>query len=235
LCLGIIYERKKEKEKAIEEYKQAPSYPFSHLQLGILYPEQGLDKEAFNELMQTGGMSLEHDPYSSFLHSFGSVRDSVLGMLMKKHSDDLSFVDICEHAIQLDPTNLAPYNCLASAYLREGMFNEAVKTYQRVLEFKQDDIETHRNIGDTYAIMGEPNQAIKSYTKVLEIRGYDGAALWRIGQLFYDNGQYKDALHVWEKLTKQDLFLTDCHGDLAMGEAITRDDLVKKAKEKLRR
>lgn len=100
-------------------------------------------------------------------------------------------------AVQLDPSLIDAYLYLAAAYraqfvpqvptpenLRKGQ--EAIASFQKVLELDPKSVNAMANIADIYRNMNEPDQAKDWYRKLMDVQEDDSQALYGIATINYN-------------------------------------------------
>jgi small glutamine-rich tetratricopeptide repeat-containing protein alpha len=83
----------------------------------------------YREALEKYSAAIELDPSNAVFYSNRAAAKTQLNMLS-------SAIDDCRQAISLNPTFIRPRERLASAYYEAGMFEEALKTANEVLEME---------------------------------------------------------------------------------------------------
>lgn len=99
-----------------------------------------------------------------------------------------------------------PYRYAADAltYSKDGDKQTAVDWYKEVLE-RAETAQLHINMGDAYQqLQGGGGSAMNNYEKAVEQSSNKSLAYSRVGKLWYDAKNYKDALSSWEKAQTAD-------------------------------
>jgi len=65
-----------------------------------------------------------------------------------------------EQAVALDPLNLASLESLGRIYTKTGRYEEAIQTFNRMLELNPEYPNGHIALGRTYLLMGDPEQSL---------------------------------------------------------------------------
>ena len=105
--------------------------------------------------------------------------------------------------MEQDPTNLKGWAMLARSYKVMGRPLEAEKAYDRAGPYIDGDAQLLADYADVAAsnangsFVGKPQQLIN---KALKVDPNNMMALWLAGTAAFNNGDYKSAVRIWEKL-----------------------------------
>jgi Flp pilus assembly protein TadD len=105
-----------------------------------------------------------------------------LGAIKASHDDFKGAIEYFERAINIEPHNFGYKSNLAEAYQKTERFDEAEKTYQKLLGIAPSHVDSLIGLAETYAAMGDAalqgsssadaemmfKQAIVFYTKVID-------------------------------------------------------------------
>ena len=98
------------------------------------------------------------------------------------------------------PDKAAEYKFLGELYMKRGMLDESVENYNKSLQFKQDDAETHYNLGIVCAQKGLMDQARKSLDQAVDLNpGYGAIANKILGIAFLTHGDPQAAILAFQK------------------------------------
>ena len=105
--------------------------------------------------------------------------------------------------MEQDPTNLKGWAMLARSYKVMGKPLEAEKAYDRAGSYIDGDAQLLADYADVAAsnangsFVGKPQQLIN---KALKVDPNNMMALWLAGTAAYNNGDFKSAVRIWQKL-----------------------------------
>jgi tetratricopeptide (TPR) repeat protein len=77
--------------------------------------------------------------------------------------------------------------------------DEAVKSYQKAIEFAPGSSDAYRNLGSTYKDLNKISEAISAYNTALELNPESAAAYTNLGELYENLSQLDDANACFEK------------------------------------
>jgi serine/threonine-protein kinase len=80
--------------------------------------------------------------------------------------------EFCRRALQLDPTSANANECLASIYLAQGHYNEAIPPAQRAASLSQSDAIRVVTLGRAFALAGRRAEAKRILSQLQERPGY---------------------------------------------------------------
>ena len=111
---------------------------------------------------------------------------------------------------------------LGDAYLEQGNFTRALRSYVRALEIYEPDPDTHYNLGIVYKEKENYEKAIYHYKRTIELKPDMGPAKNGLGVVYNRTKQYDKAIEVLEQLIKDqgfDLYLTPHYPKFNLGLA----------------
>jgi cytochrome c-type biogenesis protein CcmH/NrfG len=104
-----------------------------------------------------------------------------------------------EQKVEEDPDNLELLERLGNLYSLAGRWDEAIRTYLRILELNPDNNDVRTNLGTAYFYQGEVEKAIEIYLEVLERDpGFEGA-VFNLAFVYDATGNYDKAIEYYEK------------------------------------
>jgi tetratricopeptide (TPR) repeat protein len=114
---------------------------------------------------------------------------------------------------------------LADAYAEGKKYDDAVATYQKVLQMNPDEAGIHNNLGSVYANMGKIDLAKAEFQKAADLDP-KGAARYdfNLGVVLYNTGKMDDAAAAFKKATDLDATYAEAFfylGQSLLGKATT--------------
>ncbi len=166
---------------------------YYHFSLAKLYQLN----EAYSEAVKEFEKALKSDPESVPLHT--EFAKSLIEMGEIKRA-----VEICENAVELDPTNPEPHNILGGIYYSYGgrtkqMQEKALKEFSKVLELKPDHLDALQSAAELYREAGRYEEAVEAYAKVRQVAPGRFGAYFFGGQALSELGRSAEAIHVLEE------------------------------------
>ncbi len=106
-------------------------------------------------------------------------------------------------ALALDPGHFDSLNLLGMALYSKGDFADAAAAYERAVELRPDDAETHKNLGLAYGETGEEEKAEAAFRTSFSLDGNAAAAQY-LARILYNTKQFEEALEYVEKALDKD-------------------------------
>jgi tetratricopeptide (TPR) repeat protein len=107
----------------------------------------------------------------------------------------------------VDESDAETHYDLGLAYKEMGLFDEAVKAFEKVLRAPGREIQCRIMIGMCFREQNNPNEAIHQFKQGLHANGSDRERLslyYEIGITYESMGDYGEALYYFEAVTKRD-------------------------------
>jgi len=101
--------------------------------------------------------------------------------------------------IDEDPDVIDAYSALGILYKREWMLEEAINTFQKILEMKPDNNITVINISNTYILMGKLDEAEEFILNRLELLPPDSQIYLNLGRIKNSKKEYNEAVKYFDK------------------------------------
>ena len=177
--LGYAYERSKDLDQAIEEYKKVieltPNNADAFATLAAAYGEKGLTAEAVNAYQK----SLELRPNDKeTLRTFGALcRDNNL-FVESTH--------IYEQLYSFDKNDAEAIRSLAWLYLKIESYPKAIEMYRKLLAMEPENMGERLNLAIAYEKNSQPDSAIVQYEKVLHAQPENSQLYCNIAFLYSD-------------------------------------------------
>jgi Flp pilus assembly protein TadD len=181
--LGVNYFNNGQYDYAINAFIKAiqlnPSNAEVHFNLGRAYNRKGMDDKARAEF----SISSRIDP-----ETFDEC------VIKYKEKIDYEFTD-------------AQYLAeLGNAYAEKGMLNEAIATYQKVLEVQPGNFRIHYDLGMVYSKKRLYDEAVSEFKNAIEVNPSMPEAHYNLGMAYYKQGmvdmaisEYKSTLSLLPK------------------------------------
>lgn len=155
---GLQYERKGQREKALEEYRQAaslePRRPGIHYRIGnVLWRMRELDR-AEEHLRR----ELAANPH----HAQANLR---LGQALIARNQEEQAAPFLERAVEADPGSIEARRELGKAYRKMGRLKEARRLWEAIAAARPEDDQVHYLLGGLYREMGEAELAKTAFDK----------------------------------------------------------------------
>jgi len=113
----------------------------------------------------------------------------------------VSIVIIVVLLIVLRPFILGQLQVRVTSYATASMFNDAVRLSEKIISLDPNNIQAWDSMGYAYMDMSNSDMAKMAFEKVIQINPQDhGAASFELGQIFYDKGNYPDAIQYFERV-----------------------------------
>jgi serine/threonine protein kinase/Tfp pilus assembly protein PilF len=150
---GIEYSRW-DWPNAEEQFKLAlrlnPSYAEAHQAYSVFLSALGRTKEAWEEIR----MAQQLDPLSVPI-------DTSAGWVAYFARENDVAIQQCKKALDLEPNAANPHDCLGSAYLSKGMYQEAIRECRTAMALSRHDPDRAVCLGRALAAAGEREESRK--------------------------------------------------------------------------
>ena len=199
--LGTARHASGELAKAAEAYGEAlrlrPDYADAHLNLGDVYRDQGRYAEAAGALLEAERLRPE------------DIRAHLALGGVYLHLDSLQTArDRYLKVLKLDGDSTDGRYGLATALVRSGEVEEALKVALGLLERAPNEVRSHRLLAFLYEYNDEgvrygdgfrAQDAVTAYTNALRITPYDATLLYNLGAIFGRQGQWLKSRKVFHQ------------------------------------
>ncbi|MBI5570243.1 MAG: tetratricopeptide repeat protein [Desulfomonile tiedjei] len=188
-------------DQALENLRMAleinPQSAGARIQLGIVLKKSGLLAAAKEQF----GKALEIDPRSvKALTGFRLVEDEMRSNAL--------ILEKLRKTAQMNPDSAEAQFSLGKALRGNGLFDEAVVSFQRAISLKRNFWQAHANLGVVLLAAGRPAEAAESLRRALpglegnaELHNVLGVALLRLERKDEAEEQFRRALAIKPNLT----------------------------------
>jgi len=127
------------------------------------------------------------------------LRDRIDGFIGAARSRQ-SFKQNLE-AATLNPADASAHYQLGLIYQKRGELDAATGSFQRAVEVDPREVDAHYQLGRIARQQGRLNEAIQHFERVVQLESaHSQNEIWReTGLVYYDAGQYQDALEMFDK------------------------------------
>jgi tetratricopeptide (TPR) repeat protein len=104
-------------------------------------------------------------------------------------------------AATLNPADASAHYQLGLIYQKRGEFDAAVGSFNRAVEIDPRETDAHYQLGRIARQNGRLNEAVQHFERVVQLEpAHSQNEIWReTGLVYYDAGQYQDALEMFDK------------------------------------
>ena len=104
-------------------------------------------------------------------------------------------------AATLNPADASAHYQLGLIYQKRGEQDAAVASFQRAAEIDPQEVDAHYQLGRIARQQGRLNEAIRHFERVVQLDpAHSQNEVWReTGLVYYDAGQFQDALEMFDK------------------------------------
>jgi superkiller protein 3 len=88
-------------------------------------------------------------------------------------------------------------NVLADAYMREKLYDKAIRTYKKLIEMNPKKAAYYASAGYAYGLNGDPDRQIEYYTMSLKFDPEDDEVYANLGAAYEKKGLYAEALKAY--------------------------------------
>lgn len=196
-CLGVVFERKKNYAKAIEEYriylKKHPHDSDCLFSLACVLEMSKNEDEAINSYRKAIHFDSSH---FKALYNLGLIFGE-----KGEHSEAIQWLNQC---VETNPSYWNGWVKLGYFYSQTKQWQEATKAYLQAAALRPDVADSHYNLGLCYLTVEKPALAISSFQRTLQIRE-DADASFYLAVCYLDNHQEDLAIQTLHKTIAIDL------------------------------
>ncbi len=161
-ALGHCWFKKKEPEKAIENYLKAleisPGFEDAVINIAWVRLKQGRPRSAINHLKGY----LKNNPDEPKIHM--SLGDAYVEL------NDLKMAAFhFQKALEFEPYHVKTNNSLGNVLAKQGKMDEAISHFQKAIRYNPEFSVAYNNLANVLAESGRFEEAIKNYQKALVI------------------------------------------------------------------
>ena len=219
-CMGIIYENKREIDKAIREYESTiqvdrPAIRPRYI-LARLYVRRGFIEQALEQYRILSKL----DPKNTRLNTVLGALYFHQGLMYSKNGDYEQAVRSYKNLLKICRSDLG-YYYLGTAYERLGKLYYAARQFNRAIKLNPDYAEAYNYLGYMYVYRGKKlDKSIKLIKKAIEIEPENGYFVDSLGWGYYKNGMLEKAMFQLERAVeltkgeKDDPVIRDHLGDV---------------------
>jgi tetratricopeptide (TPR) repeat protein len=102
---------------------------------------------------------------------------------------------------EMDNVSQSAWYRYGQQFYKSGDFQTAANCFRKLLE-EEENAEIYARLGDCYRGLKDADNAILNFGKALELNPKDTYSRQRIGQQFFEKGQYKKTVDVFKSLVK---------------------------------
>ncbi len=95
-------------------------------------------------------------------------------------------------------------NIYADTFLNRRTSLEAIKSFEKAIEFDPYFVEAYSNLAAVIYQQGEVKKAIELYEKTIELRPGVALSYYNLGNLYAQEGDYSQAIRNWQKTLRVD-------------------------------
>jgi Flp pilus assembly protein TadD len=166
-----------------------PDNEFARNQLGLMYAKQ----EKFAEAQREFSAVVKKSPDNIFARTW-------VGVLFLNQGEVDQAREEFKTILSLDPSNANGYYFLGVMHAVDHDMAQAVTYLRKAQAVGSDDPETHYRLAQAFAGMDMQMNARLEYERALSISPKFVKALNGLGWLFYNSGDMKKAVTLWEKV-----------------------------------
>ena len=108
--------------------------------------------------------------------------------------------DLAKKALSMEESNALAHSALGSIYLRRRQYDLAMSELQQAIELNPNDTHSQRQLGSVMLYSGRMDEAIYWIESALRLNpNLSLGAFMLLGQAYYLNGRYEDAITILKK------------------------------------
>jgi putative inorganic carbon (HCO3(-)) transporter len=160
------------------------------------------------------GKSVRFNPFEGLYHMhLAGIYQQMIGNAKTAEEKEEFFMKACdeyEKEIAAYPYHALAYNGLgvsyiyANAFLNEKTSLDAIRCFEKAIEFDPYFVEAYSNLAAVIYQQGEVKKAIELYEKTIELRPSVALSYYNLGNLYAQEGDYSQAIRYWQKTLRVD-------------------------------
>jgi len=157
-CLGIVYGRLDDQQRAIENYNKAirlnPNFAKAYINRGLTYDDLGKHQKAIEDFSQA--IRLKPNNAKAYYER---------GLAYNYSGKDQQAIEDYGKAINLDPNYVMAYNNRGFTYLSHGKHQKAIEDFSQAIRLDPNNAKVYINRGLAYDNLGQIEQACDDWQK----------------------------------------------------------------------
>ncbi len=214
--IGVVYLRKMELEQAKNYFNASlakkPNYADPYNNLGIVYLSKGRYELALSEFQAC----LQHDPRHEKALKNRKLVDNLLNKKIsletiemfskaRNQTDLAQQIESYKEILSEQPNLKEAKNNLAVCYFYQKNAEMAKQLLQEVLAAEPRYYEAHNNYAFVLAEGGDQELAKRHFLTSIKLRPTYTIALINLGELYYNQGNSKNAEQIWRSFLKVEI------------------------------
>jgi tetratricopeptide (TPR) repeat protein len=168
--------------------------------------------------------------------ALGCVAGGAAGVLfafltIQRNQDYKSALTIWQDTVEKCPNNPRAHNNLASALLRTGKAQDAIKHSREALRIRPDYAEARYNLGQALVQLGQVEAAVEQYEQALQLKPDYAEAHNNLGAALAGQGRWQEAIGNYEEALR--LKPDDAEAHCNLGVALLQQGKTPEAVEQL--
>lgn len=176
----------------LEAVRRNPGLAPPHYNLGAIYARFGQLHPAEEQYQKA--LALD----SSYALTYQG-----LGSLYQRQGSEEKALDYYQRALAKDPSLAEVHNNIGLIYYKRGDLDRAVQEYQAAIQLAPDKGFAYVNLGSAYKDQKQLDQARQALLKAVSLDSTLLGGRELLGDVLALQGQVKEAIAIWEVLTKR--------------------------------
>ncbi len=139
-----------------------------------------------------------------------------MGVALLQKADHKKALEYLQRALEVGGTEPEVFHLVSVALYSLNNFEQAIKYGFEAVKRKDDFLEAWINIGAAHRAMANLDEAMKAYTKANNIDPKNAGIAYRIGSIYFDQGDFKKARELYEISAKMEPNFIEAH----LGQAL---------------
>jgi TolB-like protein/tetratricopeptide (TPR) repeat protein len=190
------------------EIQRSPNFEAFKYYMKALTELRKFTREGILRARELAERAIEIDPQYSIAYSFIAWTHTleVASGFSKKPAQSLNEADqFINTAIEVDPNNLDVYSLRTYVYKVKGQYDEAIRQGRLAVERLPTLCDSHAFLALALVKAGQPAEAIEEITMAMRLAPfYPAWFLHCLGQAYFLEGRYEEAIVAYKKLLERD-------------------------------
>ena len=194
--LSEAYLAVKNKEKAVNILEEATRRKSLSSRRALLFKDIG------NIYLDEGESKIAKSYYQKAIKNNPLFTDAIynMGVAEERLNNPDAALKYYKRVIEIHPDDIDAYSNIAALNVNRGNNNEARHIYQKLIKAYPNNESNYFNLGVIEEIAQHWDLALTYYKKVVEINPYDIEALNKVGEIYFNKGDYQNAKLICEQL-----------------------------------